>query len=416
MENFIVDDLGHTYFVLEKGSDFTNEEIKLVIELGYELLEDTIRKNSNKEENNILISLKKQFVYFKAKKFKEYSQYFIINNSGELCSILPIDASHETDFASIVAKYIFILKRFFDSTIDTKNIRTSVIKKLDMLFDEKTMLEWKQIKQTDFNRFINKRLGQSSNLSEFNNIWIKKTINRELNNFHLSVDTKLELLNEVTTKTSQLLEDGKKEIAQYSKEIRGFRTTLSNLKQKSENQLSLQNDDIINANNEFKEILDRAKEFAKYKQLDEYFSDKSEDNKTKAKDWMRRFGGILILSIAVLIFWFYNYSDKLPVLDKDKYELGRALFMALPVIAVVWILRICIKLSTHHLRLQEDAENKAILLRTLSAFEAENDNFNHEGQLIAYNAIFRASLSDNNDLDVATPSLGEIITAARLKK
>lgn len=174
---------------------------------------------------------------------------------------------------------------------------------------------------------------------------------------------------------------------------------------------------ITENSNKLADIIKRAEEFAKYKALDGYFEKKAADHRIRFGVWLSLFIGSLI----AVVYYITKYNDEikpmLPSFNNGAFSLGSSAFVIAITLAIVWMLRVFIRLAMLNLQLGEDASNRTVLIRTLAALESESktDGLPNEQKIIAYNAIFRASLSDNSNLDVAQPSLGDLSGLMRPK-
>ena len=167
--------------------------------------------------------------------------------------------------------------------------------------------------------------------------------------------------------------------------------------------------ELSNQKDRFEEIYARAKAFAKYEQLDKYFAKKMSDHKKLHYNWLILFVGIIALSLSVVWDGRDAISGWLPTWTKEEFTFGKSVLLIAPFLGVSWVLRICMRLSMLNLQLSEDAGNKTVLLRTLAALESDDTTtVEKEQRLVAYNAIFRSSLPDNSNLDIAQPGIAEL--------
>lgn len=156
------------------------------------------------------------------------------------------------------------------------------------------------------------------------------------------------------------------------------------------------------------DIMKRAEEFAKYKALDNYFETKSRNHYIQFGVWLALFIGSLIGICVCFVVFYDKIEPLLPHITANNFNLGSSVLIIATTLMVAWILRVFIRLAMLNLQLAEDASNRTVLIRTLAALESESGDLPKEQKIIAYNAIFRASLSDNSNLDVAQPTLGDL--------
>lgn len=162
-------------------------------------------------------------------------------------------------------------------------------------------------------------------------------------------------------------------------------------------------------NTRFQEVYNHAKTFAKYEQLDNYFAKKMSAHKGLHHWWLIAFVGVIGVSLFAVAAGSDTISGWLPTWTTEKFTFGKSILLIAPFLGVSWILRICLRLSMLNLQLSEDADNKTVLLRTLAALESDDiTKLEKEQRLVAYNAIFRSSLPNNSNLDIAQPSIGEL--------
>lgn len=155
--------------------------------------------------------------------------------------------------------------------------------------------------------------------------------------------------------------------------------------------------------------IDRADTFSKYKGLEGYYT-------SKATRHNRAYSGFLysfFISMFVIVGTIYTkwefFVGNAPIFGNGNFEYGKAILFAIPLILALWILRILLRHALVHLRLGEDAQNKAVMLRTYSVLEAHHgDKVKDQERAIIFNAIFRPTMGEEGVLDIAPTTLGDV--------
>ncbi|MBP8306372.1 MAG: hypothetical protein KAY46_03855 [Burkholderiaceae bacterium] len=121
----------------------------------------------------------------------------------------------------------------------------------------------------------------------------------------------------------------------------------------------------------------------------EYWTKKAAEHKDAAQNWLgASIGGFLILVVAVgLSAALWVYPDGVKMADFANW--GRVAVLTTMAFAIVWLLRLCIRLYLNRSHLATDAEERATMAQTYLALLDADKELSTESRHLILQALFR---------------------------
>lgn len=128
-------------------------------------------------------------------------------------------------------------------------------------------------------------------------------------------------------------------------------------------------------------------------------------------------GGVLISCfVLTAVFAAYRAFTDAPGFNPQELEqlVPHLTKFAIPLLLVVWLLRVVLRVGLQQLALADDASERVVMIQTFRSLMESNDSLSETDRILILQAIFRPAALRSDD-DVSPPNWTEILNQLRRK-